>query len=154
MRWGFNLFPAFRRTGGRITYIAQDWREVRLKLPLRWHTMNAVGTLYGGSMYGAVDPVYMVMLIRILGPDFVVWDKAASIHYKKPGRNTLYARFFLSQEELDAIRRALLTLPSVERLYHIELTDRDGVVHAVIDKTVHIRKKEVSGKQNLEDSKP
>jgi hypothetical protein len=144
MRWGFNLFPAFRRTGGRITFIAGDWREVRLKLPLSWRTMNGVGTLYGGSMYGAVDPVYMVMLIRILGPDYIVWDKAASITYKKPGKDTLYAHFYLSEDEISAIRTALITEPSVERLYRINLVDRNGVVHAVVEKTMYIRKKEAT----------
>jgi len=145
MRWGFNLFPAFRRMGGRITYIASDWHEVRLKLPLSWRTLNGVGTMYGGSMYGAVDPVYMVMLIRILGPDYIVWDKAACIRFKKPGRDTLFAYFHLSQDEISAIKTALITEPSVERLYHIDLVDRHSVVHASIEKTMYIRKKESAG---------
>jgi acyl-coenzyme A thioesterase PaaI-like protein len=89
-RWGFNWFPAFRGTGARITYIARDWREVRLRIPLSRRTRNYVGTIYGGSMYGAVDPIYMVMLIRLLGPEYIVWDKSASIRFKKPGRSTLY----------------------------------------------------------------
>ena len=66
-RWRFNFFPAYRGAGARITYIAADWREVRIKLPLNWLTRNYVGTIYGGSMYGAVDPIYMIMLIRLLG---------------------------------------------------------------------------------------
>jgi len=145
MRWGFNLFPAFRRTGGRITYIANDWHEIRLKLPLSWRTMNGVGTLYGGSMYGSVDPIYMVMLINMLGPDYIVWDKAAFIRFKKPGRDTLFAHFHLSQDEISSIRTALNTEPSVERLYHIDLVDRQGVVHAFVEKTIYIKKKEPSG---------
>ncbi|HBE81322.1 MAG TPA: DUF4442 domain-containing protein, partial [Blastocatellia bacterium] len=56
-RWGFNLFPAYRGTGGRVTYIADDWKEVRVKLPLNWRTRNYVGTIFGGSIYGAVDPI-------------------------------------------------------------------------------------------------
>ena len=97
MRWGFNFLPAFRCTGGRITYISGDWREVRVKVPLSWRTRNYVGTIYGGSMYGAVDPIYMVMLIKILGPDYVVWDKAASIRFKKPGTGTLFAKFAITE---------------------------------------------------------
>lgn len=57
MRWGFNLFPVFRRTGGRITYIASDLRQVRIELPLNWKTRNYVDTIFGGRMYGAVDPI-------------------------------------------------------------------------------------------------
>ena len=55
LRWKFNLFPAYRGTGARIAYIADDFHEVRLRLPLSWRTRNAVGTIFGGSMYGAVD---------------------------------------------------------------------------------------------------
>ena len=44
-RWGFNFFPAYRGTGARITYIAADWREVRIRLPLSWRTRNYVGTI-------------------------------------------------------------------------------------------------------------
>jgi acyl-coenzyme A thioesterase PaaI-like protein len=141
-RWRFNLFPAYRGTGGRITYIAGDWLEVRINLPLNRRTRNYVGTTFGGSMYGAVDPVYMLMLIKALGMNYVVWDKAAAIHFKKPGRATLYARFVLSREGISSIRDELTRVPSIERVYHVDLTDADGAVHAAIDKTIHIRRKE------------
>jgi len=144
-RWGFNLFPAFRGTGAWITYIARDWREVRVKLPLSWRTRNYVGTIYGGSMYAAVDPFYMVMLIKILGPGYVVWDKAAAIRFKKPGTDTLYATFIMNEDEIKSIQNGLHDTPSIERGYHIELVDEQGTIHAVIDKTVYIRKKEGSG---------
>jgi hypothetical protein len=140
MRWGFNLFPAFRGTGARITYIAGDYREVHVEVPLSWRTRNYVGTIYGGSLYGAVDPHYMIMLIKILGPGYVVWDKAATIRFKKPGRSTLFARFLISEEELAEIRRLLETEPSIDRVYQVELKDADGVVHAVVDKTIYIRR--------------
>ena len=71
-RWGFNLFPAWRGTGARVTYIASDWREVRVSLPLSWRTRNYVGTIFGGSLYGAADPLYMIMLIHTLGRDYTV----------------------------------------------------------------------------------
>jgi hypothetical protein len=140
MRWGFNLFPAFRGTGARVTYIADDFREVRVKLPLSWRTRNYVGTIYGGSLYGAVDPHYMIMLIKILGQDYTVWDKAATIQFKKPGRGTLYARFVLSEEEIVTIRRLLETEPSIDRTYRVDLTDADGVIHATVEKTIYIRR--------------
>ena len=85
-RWGFNWFPAYRGTGGRVAYIAGDWSEVHVHVPLSWRTRNYVGPIFGGSMYGAIDPVYMLMLIKILGPEYVVWDKAATIRFRRPGR--------------------------------------------------------------------
>ncbi len=143
-RWGFNLFPAYRGTGGRIVYIRHDWREVRVRVRLSWRTRNYVGTIFGGSMYGAVDPVYMIMLIRNLGPGYRVWDKAATIRFRKPGRGALYARMAIDQQELDDIAAALETAPSTERVYDIELTDDVGVVHASVRKTLHIRKHEAT----------
>jgi acyl-coenzyme A thioesterase PaaI-like protein len=141
-RWGFNWFPAFRGTGARITYIASDWRELRLQIPLSRRTRNYVGTIYGGSMYGAVDPVYMVMLIHLLGPEYIVWDKRASIAFKRPGRSTLYARFHVLEEETEAIRKALQTARSVDRTYTIELVDSAGDVYATIEKVIYIRRKD------------
>ena len=141
LRWGFNFFPAYRGTGARITYIGAGFREVRIKLPLSWRTRNYVGTIFGGSMYAAVDPIYMVMLIRNLGDGYVVWDKAASIRFRKPGRDTLYARFVLSEEELTEIRREVATEGKIERTYGVELVDDGGVVHADVEKTIHIRRR-------------
>ena len=140
MRWVFNLFPAYRGTGGRVTYISEDWREIRIRLPLSWRTRNYVGTIFGGSLYGAVDPFYMIMLIRILGKGFVVWDKASTIRFRKPGRTTLTAVFRIEQAELDAIRKALESASKVDRVYRVDLVDAEGVVHAEIEKVVHVSK--------------
>ena len=140
-RWGFNLFPCYRGSGGRVTYIADDFREVRVKLPLSWRTRNYVGTIYGGSIYASIDPIYMLMLIHILGPEYVVWDKAANIRFRRPGKETLFAEFNLSGEEIEEIRRLAETERSVDRIYNLELRNKEGVVHAEIEKTLYIRKK-------------
>jgi hypothetical protein len=133
------LFPAYRGTGGKIAYVADDWREVRVEVPLSRRTKNYVGTIFGGSMYGAVDPIYMVMLIKLLGPGYVVWDKSATIRFRKPGRSTLHATFTVDDAELDAIRAALQEAPVTERTYTIRLVDAQGVLHAEVDKVIHIR---------------
>lgn len=112
-----------------------------MKLPLNWRTRNYVGTIYGGSIYGSVDPIYMLMLIHILGNDYVVWDKAAKIRFKRPGKDTLYVDLHLSPEEIGEIKRLTETDNSVDRVYHLELKDKNGVVHAFIEKTLYIAKK-------------
>lgn len=140
-RWYFNFFPAYRGTGARVTYIAGDWREIRVKLPLSLRTRNYVGSIYGGSLYGSVDPIYMIMLMKLLGPDFVVWDKAATIRFRKPGKTTLYARCALDDAELQRIRTELVAQPSLDCVYHIDLVDAAGVVHAEIDKTIYVRRR-------------
>lgn len=140
-RWGFNLFPAYRGSGGRVTYIAEDWHDVRVKLPLNWRTRNYVGTIYGGSIYAAIDPIYMLMLIKILGPGYVVWDKAAKIRFRKPARETLYVDFSLDRGEIAEIVKLADEARSVDRIYNVELKNGEGLVHAEIEKTVYIAKK-------------
>jgi hypothetical protein len=140
-RLKFNLFPAYRGSGARIVYIAADYREIRIKIPLTWRTRNYVGTIYGGSMYGGIDPIYMVMLIKVLGKDYVVWDKSATIRFKRPGKETLFADFILTGEELSEIKTLLETRKSVDRIYNVELKDKAGKVHCLIEKTIYIAKK-------------
>ncbi|WP_254761737.1 DUF4442 domain-containing protein [Natrinema marinum] len=139
-RIGFNLFPAYRGTGARVTHIASDWSEIRVKLPLSWRTRNYVGTIFGGSMYAAVDPFYMMLLLKNLGDGYVVWDKEAEIRFKKPGRETLYATFTITDEELAAIRAELAAddTDSVDRHYTVDLVDAEGTVHATVRKTVYV----------------
>ncbi len=141
MRWKFNFFPAYRACGARLTYVAADFLEMRVRLDLKRKTRNYVGTLFGGSMYAAVDPIYMMMLIKTLGSDYIVWDKAATIQFKKPGRSTLYADFIINSSELATIKSELKTKHSIDRVYPVNLVDDQGVVHASVEKTVYVRKK-------------
>jgi hypothetical protein len=121
--------------------VRHDFREVRIRLPLNWRTRNYVGTIYGGSIYGAVDPIYMLMLMRVLGRDYLVWDKAATIRFRRPGRTTLYATFIVPDDLVDGIRNELETADKLDRLFTIELKDASGEVHAIIEKTVHVRRR-------------
>jgi acyl-coenzyme A thioesterase PaaI-like protein len=146
LRWTFNLIPAYRGTGARVTYVASDFREVRVELPLSWRTRNYVGTIFGGSLYGAVDPVYMIMLIKILGPSYTVWDKAAAIRFRRPGRSTLSARFALDEEEIRTIRELAEKNSSIDRVYRVDLADAAGLVHASVEKTVYIRRNAIPGR--------
>jgi len=139
LRWRFNWIPAYRGSGARITYIADDGLEVRVRLPLSWRTRNYVGTIFGGSLYGAIDPIYMVMLIRLLGPEFVVWDEAASIRFLRPGRSTLYATFRLDRETVAAMAADARAASPIRRDFKVELVDGAGQVCFDCIKTVYVR---------------
>jgi Domain of unknown function (DUF4442) len=140
-RFKFNLFPAYRGSGARILYISEDYREIRIKIPLNWRTKNYVGTIFGGSMYSGIDPIYMIMLIKNLGKDYIVWDKSATIRFKKPGKETLFADFKITQEDLEEIKIQLETSKSIDKIYKVELKDKSGVVHCIVEKTLYIAKK-------------
>jgi acyl-coenzyme A thioesterase PaaI-like protein len=145
----YNLWPCYWGTGVRLKYIAKNYREMRIELPLNWRTRNYVGTIFGGSMYGAVDPVYMLMLIKNLGSDYEVWDKAASIRFRKPGRSTLHANFTLDADEIRHIQEGVGQAGSIDRVYTIDLIDKEGTACATVEKTIHIRRRRSSGESNF-----
>ncbi|HET7538206.1 MAG TPA: DUF4442 domain-containing protein [Candidatus Didemnitutus sp.] len=142
LRWRFNWYPAFRRTGARIVAISEDLLECTVRLPLNRATRNVHGTIYGGSMYAAIDPLHAVMIAANLGPDFHVWMKAAKIEFKRPGRSDLFAHVKLLRRELDEIRGALAQAPKVDRDFALSLADATGEVAANFTLTVHIRRRQ------------
>lgn len=139
----FNLWPCIRGTGGRVEYIAPDWSELRVRLPLSWRTRNYVGTIFGGSIYAAVDPFLMLMLIERLGQGFVVWDKAATVRFRRPGTRTLRATFRLSDDDVAEIRAAVDAAGgALDRAWTIDLVDPDGEVCASVEKVIYVATRE------------
>ncbi|CAP43758.1 conserved hypothetical protein [Bordetella petrii] len=142
MRAGFNLHPAFRATGGRVTHISPDFLHLRIRLPLIRRTRNIVGSMYGGSLFAVTDGAHPTLLMSALGSGAIVWDKAATIRYRKPAYHTLYADFRIDRADIAAIRAELASRHETTRVYVVELKDRHGVVHAVVERTVYIADKQ------------
>ena len=145
-RW-INLWPPFLGAGIRITHIASDMKAVDVEMKLRFWNANYVGTHFGGSLFAMTDAFYMLMLMANLGRDYIVWDKAATIRYRKPGKGTVRAEFRLSDSQIEDIREKLKTLPKYEPVFSVEVKDEAGVVIAEVEKVLHVRKK-----QTLEQS--
>lgn len=140
LRWKFNWYPAYRRSGARVTYIDETLLEVRIRLPLNRATRNLNGTIYGGSIYAAVDPLHAVMLVTNLGRGYEVWTKEARVQFKRQGRTDLVARAALDRSDVDVLRVEIDRTGRAERTFPIELVDRDGHVCARCDILIHFRK--------------
>jgi acyl-coenzyme A thioesterase PaaI-like protein len=140
-----NLWPPFLGAGIRIQHIASDMKAVDVEMKLRFWNANYVGTHFGGSLFAMTDPFYMLMLMANLGRDYIVWDKAASIRYRKPGKGTVRAKFRLTEAQLDDIRDKLKTLPKYEPVFEVEVTDETEEVVAIVEKLLHVRKKNSAG---------
>ncbi|WP_395670142.1 DUF4442 domain-containing protein [Rhodoferax sp.] len=141
MRYAFNLSPVFRATGAWITHISADLRLVKLKLPLTLKTKNPMGTMCGGNMYSAVHGIYLVMLLKNLGPNYLCLDRLSTIKFLKPGRGTLFAQFELTRDEIDAVKALVAEHGRIDRQYRIELKDANGVLCGEVTCTVHVRLK-------------
>jgi len=130
--------------GIRVKHIAPNMKAVDVEMKLRFWNANYVGTHFGGSLFAMTDPFYMLMLMANLGPEYIVWDKAATIRYKKPGKGIVRAEFRLSDGQIDDIRVKLKTLPKYEPVFSVEVKDRAGVVIAEIEKVIYVRKEMIA----------
>lgn len=141
-RRGVSLYPPYLGAGIVVTEVAPDFRRVVVELRAHVWNRNYVGTHFGGSLYSMTDPFFMLMLMRNLGPDVVVWDKAGAIRFRKPGRGTVRAVFELDQDTLDGIAARLASgVRSLDEVFHVTVTDADGGIVAELEKTVYVRRK-------------
>jgi uncharacterized protein DUF4442 len=142
MRWLLNLYPPYLGAGIRVKRLQPDWRAIDVEMKLRFWNSNYVGTHFGGSLYSMTDPFYMLMLIENLGPAYIVWDKAASVRFRRPGKGKVSVSFRLSEEQIEGIRHRLITQEKVEPTFMIEVKDDSGAVVAEVEKVLYIRKKD------------
>lgn len=158
IKFALNLWPPFWGAGIRIVRISDDFREVQIKLKLRWWNKNANRTQYGGSIFSLTDPMYALMLIGILGKEYFVWDKQAEIHFIKPGDTDLYADFVISEDQLGQIRRATINGDKYFPEFVVQVKNTRGDVVSQVKRVLYVRKKpqyrekgEGEGKSTLEE---
>ena len=136
------FYPPFLGAGIRIARMSEDLREIDVEMKLHWWNRNYVRTHYGGSLYSMADPFYMVMLIENLGPGYIVWDKASTIRFRKPGKGTVRAEFRLTQEQIDSLRAQVDSQGKIEPTFNVKVLDESGEVVAEVEKLLHIRRKQ------------
>jgi len=141
-KYGFNLSPMYRRSTARVLYASEDLLTIRIRLPISYRNRNYVNSIFGGSMFSAVDPIPMVQLINLLDSSFVVWDKSAEIFFKRPAREDLYAEFTYTEAELAEIRRRVATEREIEIVKPTLLTNKEGnITYCEVRKTVYVADK-------------
>jgi acyl-coenzyme A thioesterase PaaI-like protein len=154
LRRAVNFWPPFLGAGIRIKHISPDMKFIEVEMKLRWWNANYVGTQFGGSLFAMTDAFYMLMVMANLGRDYIVWDKAASIRYRKPGRGTVRAEFRLTDAQLDDIREKVRMLPKYEPTFKVEVKDEQGIVIAEVEKLLHVRLKDLTGTESLAQRLP
>ena len=136
-----SLYPPYLGAGVRVR-AAEDFRTFEVRMRLRWWNRNYVGTHFGGSLYTMCDPFFMLILIEQLGRDYVVWDKAATIRFRRPGRGTVRATFQIPAERIAEIRSAVDRDGKAEPTFRVDVIDDRGEVVAEVEKLVYVRRKD------------
>jgi acyl-coenzyme A thioesterase PaaI-like protein len=135
-----NLYPPYLGAGVRVK-ASPDLRTFEVRMKLRWWNRNYVGTHFGGSLYTMCDPFFMLMLVDALGRGYIVWDKAATIRFRRPGRGAVRATFHIPLERIEEIRAAADAGGKVEPVFTVEVVDDQGEVVAEVEKLLYVRAK-------------
>lgn len=136
-----NIWLPYFGAGIHVEEVTPDFQYIRVSMKLKWYNKNYVGTHFGGSLYAMTDPFYMLMLMNNLGRNYIVWDKAANIEFKKPGRGKVVAEFKMTPEEIQQIKVAADANSKYIFDKPVQVKDESGEVVAQITKTLYVRKK-------------
>lgn len=136
-----NIYPPYLGAGVRIDHVDDDWRELHVSMALRWFNRNAVNTHFGGSLYSMVDPHLMLMLMPLLGKDYLVWDKAADIEFVKACRSKVTSVIRISDSDLENIKRQTAGGDKYFPEFMVEIRDEDGDLVAKVKKTLYVKRK-------------
>jgi acyl-coenzyme A thioesterase PaaI-like protein len=137
-----NFWPPYLGSGVKVIHISPDVRSIEVRMDLKFWNRNYVGVHFGGSLYAMTDPFFMLMMMENLGSDYIVWDKAATIRFKKPGKGRVYAKFSLAQEDIDSVKAAADNGPKAEPIFSVNVLDGAGDVVAEVEKTLYVRRKD------------
>ena len=137
-----NLWPPLLGTGIKVTHISADYRHIDVVLKLHFYNTNYVGTHFGGSIFSMTDPFFMLMLLKNLGKDYIVWDKAASIEFKKPGRGTIKAVFTFTEAELQTIKTAADQNEKYIFDKPVDVFNEHGEIVASVIRTLYVKRKD------------
>ena len=150
MRRLFNWWPPYRGAGIRVREISADFRTATVELRMKLLNRNYVGTHFGGSLFAMTDPFFMIMMMKNLGPEYLVWDKQGTVRFLKPARGTVTARFTMPEERIAEARERTAGGRKHEPQFRVEIVDEQGVVVADVEKTLYIRRKKNDGTEALE----
>jgi hypothetical protein len=142
MRYGINFWGPFVGSGIKVVAANRDFTRIEVELKERFYNRNIVGVHFGGSLYAMCDPFYMGILLHHLGRDFVIWDKGATIRFKRPGKGTVRAVFEIPMPEIERIKHEASKAEKYEPIFRTEIRDVDGKIVAEVEKILYLKRRD------------
>ena len=132
-----NLYPALFFAGIRITEITSDWKTIKVSMGGLF-SMTPMGAQFGGALFTMGDPWFMMILVRHFGKGFKIWDKSATIHFRRRGRGTVKATFSITDQQLAFIREKVMAEGKIHIILTTQIIDSEEEIVADIEKTIFI----------------
>ena len=132
------LYPPFLKMRVKVLEVRDNWRHMRLRLPLTAFSRNLSGDMFGGWQAALADPIAALVCARVF-PGYAVFTRAMDISFEQPGRTDLELRFDLDPAQEQAVAAELAAngraTPSFEYAYFLA----DGSLCTRVRNTVAIR---------------
>lgn len=138
----FNISPMYRRSTGKVVRVSKGFWEVDVKIPISYKNRNYAGTIFGGSLFSATDPIYMVQLIQIIGTDYIVWDKSSIVNFKRPANTDVFVEFRFSPAEVEQLKADVADQKELDITKMVVIKNASGKVICEIEKTIYVAEKE------------
>lgn len=141
LKFLLNIYPPYIGAGVRVHSISGDWKELTVSMPLGWYNRNILKTHFGGSLYSMVDPHLVLLLMQLLGKDYIVWDKSAEIEFVRPGRSRVWCTIAIPDGEVVAIRDQTESNKPCYPEFELKIVDSHGELVARVKKTLYVKRK-------------
>lgn len=100
------IYPPWWMMRIKVLKLENDWRHIRIRLPLTWISRNMGGSMFGGFQASLADPIAPLACAKIF-PAYHVWTRHLSVDFVRPGVTDMELRFDFPPEKEKEIRETL-----------------------------------------------
>ncbi len=133
-------YPPFAAMDIRVLELDENWRKVRILLPLNKQNRNPGGSMFGGCIAALADPIPALACHRQF-PAYTVWTRELQVDFRRPGLTDLELRFELTGTAVEAIAEELRRRDRSTPEFEFGFYDRHGALSAWVRNRVAIRTK-------------
>lgn len=143
LKWLLRVYPPFFFQRIWIKRIHPDFRQIDIKVNKSLLNKNINGTIFGGTIFAAVDPIHTLLLDQIFRREgvkkMITWLKSAKIEYLKPAARSLHFSIRITEQDIQSALTDVKVSGKVVKVFEILIYDRDGLLCARSSNEIYIR---------------
>ena len=135
---GLEWYPPFWLMRVKVLELSDNWRIVRLKLPLTMFSRNLGDSMFGGYQTAVSDPIAALACAKRF-PGHEVWTRSHNVDFQYEGNSHLELRFEFSEDIENKIKTELEEKGRSTPVFEYGFYREDGVRCTLIKNKVAIR---------------
>jgi len=140
--WMLNWYPPLMLQRIRVDHVADDFCNIRMRAKRSLLNRNLNGTMFGGTIYAAADPIFPLMYWQALarrGLDLQTWLMATDTRFKHPAASDLLFDFKITEVDLQEAETQLRQRGKSVRTHQVLAIDVKGQVCAELELVSYLR---------------